>query len=186
MIIMEKDKYSVRVLIDTIINEATNSQLNTILEQITNNNILSLFGNDVIEEEKLLKLLKLSIDNDVIKQIINDLIFLVDSSSITDNVLNYCISYPDEYRETLLVQLAHMWLGEQQLEIINKEISTPEAFCKLFYIYSANENYDINQYEVFLSENISHIQEIDCLGMILMHRIIISDAKKDIVIKYTS
>ena len=165
---MEKYKYSVRVLIDTIINEATNSQLNTILEQITNNNILSLFGNDVI------------------KQIINDLIFLVDSSSITDNVLNYCISYPDEYRETLLVQLAHMWLGEQQLEIINKEISTPEAFCKLFYIYSANENYDINQYEVFLSENISHIQEIDCLGMILMHRIIISDAKKDIVIKYTS
>ena len=180
---MENVKRSVNELISELVEPFNLLHIREILKKIQGDDtyLFKNYREDIVSEVLLLKWIKKSILSKKLQQIMPDVLYLIDSSSVTDRVLNFCIHYPGRFRKTLLIQLAHMWLTTKQLEVINREIDTPEAFCKLFLLYAENENYTVDQFATFLRENFRRLMEVDCIKMIDIHQIRISQSKRRMV-----
>lgn len=132
MLFMEKDEngfqnFSIRIL------ESTESLRQVVLDEfenfIFNSNIMS--GINKIDEPTLLSLICESHKSEYIREFIVEMLPLLEQSCITDRVFDSCISYSDtEFRKTLCILLAHMWLRIDLLLTLNEELDTPEAFIK--------------------------------------------------------
>ena len=154
MLFMEKDEngfqnFSIRIL------ESTESLRQVALDEfenlIFNSNIMS--GVNKIDEPTLLSLICESHKSEYIREFIVEMLPLLEQSCITDRVFDSCISYSDtEFRKTLCILLAHMWLRIDLLLTLNEELDTPEAFIKAVCIM-VRERYSKDEFEVFLRRN---------------------------------
>ena len=141
-------------------------------------NIFSyLSKKETVDEKVFINFLKISVLFPILKEYLLDILFFVDPKSITNKIFNLCMLYPGKFRTTLLIQMAHMWLTVEQLEILNKKIDTPEAFCKLLYIYSIDDNYSETDFKTFLCRNVKNINLVDCFDIIERNKICISETK---------
>lgn len=153
MLSMEKDEngfqnFSIRIL------ESTESLRQVVLDEfenfIFNSNIMS--GVNKIDEPTLLSLICESHKSEYIREFIVEMLPLLAQSCITDRVFDSCISYSDtEFRKTLCILLAHMWLRIDLLLTLNEELDTPEAFIKAVCIM-VRERYSKDEFEVFCEE----------------------------------
>ncbi len=108
----------------------------------------------------LLKLLKKSKRSYELRYLLPDILLLVKGESITDDVIDFCINYPTKgFRNTLIIQLAHIWLNPNQLELLNSYLPTAEAFCKLLIIYSSDRNYMADTLSSLLENNRSYMDD---------------------------
>lgn len=106
-----------------------------------------------LDPKVLLKLLNsYSKDNKKIKEIIPYILYYADEKSITDEIFNEILHFDRNYRNTLLIVLAHCKISFYQLEYINKLQICDEAFCQLLYIYSTNEIFTAEDLKVFLQK----------------------------------
>ena len=166
---MESAKCNINNLISFLINTKWLKNNNTEL-------LLDNYTKDIVDERLLLKLLKKSVFSSKLKECLLEIIFAIDEKSFTKKVFRFCLRYPGKFNLTLLTQLAHMWLSVEQLEILNKRIKTPEAFCKLLCIY-ADDNYTDDEFVEFLIRNNNHFLTINCLEVIKRNGIKITDSK---------
>ena len=72
-----------------------------------------------------------------------------------------------------------MWLPANQLECLNDNIQTQEAFCKLLKYYAEDYSYSEHQFLEFLEKNKDHLNMVNCIDIIHTHGICISSAKMD-------
>lgn len=179
MIIMGNDKRHIRELIEILVNPSK------IIPQIgvsiglmkTGNYISNNYQKGEVDENLLLRLLKISIHNERIKVLLPDILFHIEVCSITDAVVSFSLSYPGTFRDTLLCILAHLWLKPEHLEQINNCIHTPEAFCKLFLYYAEDDQYTEEQFYRFLDKNIHHLTDVDCYSLVERQHIGITESK---------
>lgn len=143
-----------------------------------NESILDGFEKGDVSEHLLIALIKRSLICPYVRIILPDILYLTYTDSITDKVLYYCLHYPGQYRKTLLVQLAHMWLRPNQLELLNTSIDTPEAFCKLLVMYADSTNCTPLQFSEFLTNNYKRMHEVDCTTLVDTHCSTISLEKR--------
>ena len=132
MLFMEKDENGFQNFLIRIL-ESTESLRQVVLDEfenfIFNSNIMS--GINKIDEPTLLSLICESHKSEYIREFIVEMLPLLEQSCITDRVFDSCISYSDtEFRKTLCILLAHMWLRIDLLLTLNEELDTPEAFIK--------------------------------------------------------
>ena len=169
MLFMEKDEngfqnFSIRIL------ESTESLRQVVLDEfenfIFNSNIMS--GVNKIDEPTLLSLICESHKSEYIREFIVEMLPLLEQSCITDRVFDSCISYSDtEFRKTLCILLAHMWLRIDLLLTLNEELDTPEAFIKAVCIM-VRERYSKDEFEV--SRTIMHTAFMNASGVCIMVR----------------
>ncbi len=106
-----------------------------------------------IDEPTLLSLICESHKSECIREFIVEMLPLLEPGCITDSVFDSCVSYSDiEFRKTLCILLAHMWLRIDLLLTLNEELDTPEAFIKAVCIM-VRERYSKDEFEVFLRRN---------------------------------
>jgi hypothetical protein len=123
--------------------------------------ILENFSKDYVEEDNLLNLLRNSINNKKIRYFIPDILFLIDESSISDKVFEFCLEYPGHFRKTLLIQLAHLWLKKEYIEQLNQVLETPEAFYKLFLMYLLDIDLPVGDLQNLMLENKKYLSDIE-------------------------
>lgn len=175
---MEKDKTSIRELVLQLTKPFGTCSANKI---IANDLIYSCYRKDIVDDKVLLKLIRKSMFSRKIRYLIPDILSFIHEKSITDSVLQCCLHYPGRFKSTLLIQLAHMWLRPDQLEKINDYIDTPEAFCKLFGIYAADQSYSAEYFSRFLSNNMHFVRQVNCMEQLETHKISISQEKHTIL-----
>ncbi len=166
---MGQDKASICCLVNDATGKNSISFCKILFEKfnINPNYILENYYRDTIDERSLIKLLKKSVIFTRIRWFIPDILALTNENSITDNVLNTAVRYPGTFRNTLLIQLAHMWLTPNLLEVVNNNLITPEAFYKLFYTYATSSSYSPKFFQEFLKNNSRFSNEIiACLEII--------------------
>lgn len=145
-------------------------------------NIFSyLSKKETVDEEVFINFLKKSFLFPILKEYLLDILFFIDPKSITNKIFNLCVYYPGTFRNTLLIQMAHMWLTVEQLEILNQKIDTPEAFCKLLCIYSVDDNYSETDFKTFLCRNVKNIFLVDCCDIIERNKVSIAETKLTIL-----
>lgn len=151
---------SIKVLVDFLIN----SKPKDIKKELDNcfdaGDIVREYRKDSVSEDKLIQLLQCSIKNKDIQLFLIDIFFFINENSITDKVFEVCLNYPGRFKKTLLIQLAHNWLKEEQLKKLNSLLKTPEAFYKLFLLYLFNERVSVEQLYTFLLDNNKHLYAI--------------------------
>lgn len=179
MTTMENDKCCISGLIETLVSPVKIlSKIHLFIRLSKSENyICNHFQKGEVDEDLLLRLFKKSVHCNSIKQLLPDILYHVDAHSISDAVVEFSITYPGEFRETLLSLLAHMWLSVEQLELINNYIHTPEAFCKLFFIYAEDTLYPEEKFEQFLLDNKHYLMDVDCIALIYKQHIIVSESK---------
>ena len=161
MIIMENDKQEISVLINELCDKKSRKRCNEIYT-LYNNDLMYIYNHYIeseVDEKALLRLLQKSKRSNKIKFVLPDIISLVHKNSITDRIINYCIKYPRKYRNTLIVQLAHIWLTPNQLELLNTVLETPEAFCKLLIIYTFDPCYSAIDLMSLLTNNKTYLAD---------------------------
>ena len=176
---MENDKRHIRELIEILVDPSKIIQRIYISIRLakTVNYISDNFQKGEVDENLLLQLLRKSIHNKKIKELLPDILYNVEICSITDAVVSFSLSYPEIFRDTLLSTLAHMWLKPEHLEQINNYIHTPEAFCKLFLYYAEDDKYSESEFYRFLVKNIHHLGDVDSFSLIERQRIVITENK---------
>ena len=132
---------------------------------------------ETVDEKTFINFLKKSIYIPILKEYLIDIVCFIDPKSFTDKIFNFCMFYPGSFRSTLLIQIAHIWLTVEQLEILNKKIDTPEAFFKLLCIYSEDDNYSESDFKTFLCVNKKKILTVDCFDIIQRNNVNISETK---------
>ena len=161
MIIMENDKQEISVLVNELCGKKSRKRCNEIFA-LFNNDLMYIdkhYIESEVDEKALLRLLQKSKSSNKIKFFLPDIIFLVNKNSITDKFVDCCIKYPGKYRNTLITQLAHIWLMPNQLELLNTVLSTPEAFCKLLIIYTFDSCYSAIDLMSLLTNNKSYLAD---------------------------
>lgn len=154
MLFMEKDEsefqnFSIRIL------ESTENLRRVVLDEfenfIFNSNVTT--GVNKINESTLLSLIRESHKSESICEFVVEMLPLLEPDCITDSVFDFCVSYSDpEFRKTLCILLAHMWLRIDRLLTLNEKLDTPEAFIKAVCIM-VRERYSKDEFEVFLQRN---------------------------------
>lgn len=183
MIFMGSDKCHICKLIEILVDPGKIFQRIYVSIELakTVNYISDNFQKGEVDENLLLQLLRKSIHNERIKELLPDILFYVEPYSITDAVVSFSLSYPGIFRDTLLSTLAHMWLKPEHLEQINNCIQTPEAFCKLFRYYAEDNQYSEGEFHRFLVKNINHLGDVDCFSLIERQRIAIGESKNTVL-----
>ena len=118
------------------------------------------FHKDKVEEYKLVSLIKRSRRKNKLKLILLDILFYIDETGITDDVIYECMNYHGKFRNTLITQLSHLWLKEEQLENIVTRFKVPEVYCKLFLLKVCDENNSVYDLSEFVSANKQYLKEI--------------------------
>lgn len=175
---MERDKTCIEVFVRRLLNPFYVLRCSLTAKNVS---ILDSVEKGDVAEPLLIALINKSLIFPYVRLILPDILYLTCENSITDKVLHHCLNYPGRYRKTLLIQLAHMWLPPSQLELINNNINTPEAFCKLLVIYANSSNCAPLQFSDFLSNNYSRLYEVDCITLIDTHCSTISLEKRTIL-----
>ena len=70
------------------------------------------------------------------------------------------MNYHGKFRNTLITQLSHLWLKEEQLENIVTRFKVPEVYCKLFLLKVCDENNSVYDLSEFVSANKQYLKEI--------------------------
>ena len=144
--------------------------------------IVDNYSFDEVPEEALIQLIKDSIFDFRIRWFIPDILSLTAPNSVSDRFLNICIKYPGRFKKTLLMQLSHVWLPAHQLELLNRNIDTEEAFYKLFFYYSTDDTYTFQEYGAFLKRNLRFKEQFDdCFQMVIQKGYVISPQKVDVL-----
>lgn len=176
---MENVKRSITELVEVLVspvNYLAKIQLFVGLSK-NRNYIYDHFRKGEVDENLLLHLFRKSVHSNTIKQLLPDVLYYIEPRSISDAVVDFSITYPGEFRETILSLLAHMWLNVRHLELINSCIQTPEAFCKLLYIYAEDIHCSKEKFHRFLCENKHFLMDVDCIALINKQHINISESK---------
>ena len=167
---MENDKRSVSDLVNRICQKGGRQYCATVYAAWNDdpNYIINNYQKGYVGETDIINLLKKSVTNRYIKLFLPDILFLLVPESITDRVLDKALQYPGRYRETLLSLLGHIWLKPTQLELLNRRLSTPEAFYKLFDIYITEERVPLSFFSAFLDQNMRYVEEFQtCLNLLI-------------------
>lgn len=122
--------------------------------------IANSYFKDHVEEAKIIALIRSSLHNYKLQTVLLEIIFYIDEKSFTDNIIENCINYPGKFKDTLLIQLAHVWLSEKQLEKINEVVKIPEAYCKLLYIKVCNEKISEDELTKFIQTNKCYFEDL--------------------------
>lgn len=161
MTFMENDKSSIRTFIKQINHPlffAKKPYHNAIKDD---GYILNNYSKGVVDEDMLIRFIKKSWFFPPLRLLMPDILYHTHENSITDKVFWICCNYPGRFRKTLLNLLSHMWLTQEQLLVLNQLTDTPEAFCKLFYLYVTNDTIAIDAFVSFLSSNQKQLRNMN-------------------------
>lgn len=150
---------SINILINSLIDRKLNKQLIKICYgddlYISRN-----YYKDKVEESKIILLLKQSHRKWKLQVVLLDIFYYIEESCFTDKIIDICKNYPGKFKKTLLIQLAHIWLSEKQLENIIEVIKVPEAYCKLLIIKVCNEECPEYELEKFVQMNSQYFKDL--------------------------
>ena len=166
---MENDKCSVSSLVQILGGHSCRRFCKSLYNAFESNpNIIrNKYEKGCVPEASLLRMLRKSVFAHQARYFIPDVLFLVEPRCITTRVIRYALRYPGAFRNTLLSTLGHIWLKPEQLEILNKHLSTPEAFYKLFLIYANNPDTSSSVFLDFLRKNKRFSNELPYLVNLL-------------------
>lgn len=170
------------------------TNLNEFVEHIISNDDLETLNIDFdhlsscyLTEKNLINLLKKSIKCKRIRnESLIDVFEVVDSNSITDDILAYIEKYPYKHvKQTILMYLSHKDISESLLEKICHMGFYPEAFFSLF-LNLINMN-DVNTQELlkFREEHIEYFNDLEEIKLTLeYHKEIPSNVLDNIITCY--
>lgn len=84
---------------------------------------------------QLICLIKRCINSQIYQYLFTDIIWLINTESITVSIVKEAILINSAFRNTLLLLLAHKCENEEALILLNKNMDTPEAFYGLLAGY---------------------------------------------------
>jgi len=152
---------SINSLINFLIN-AKATEINALLISCDDaNEIMRKYKKDAVPERQLIELLQRSVKIKDLQWFLINIFFYINEKSITDSVFTYCLNYPGRFRKTLLEQLSHVWLLEEQLLKLNAALENSEAFSRLFVIYLRNSEVSVDKLLGFLKDNKKYLTSIE-------------------------
>ena len=151
---------SINLLIDFLIKSKPKEIRKKLNDCSDAGDIVREYKKDSVSENALIQLLQCSMKNKDIQWFLIDIFFFIEENSITDRVFEICLNYPGRFKKTLLLQLSHVWLKEEQLKKLNSVLETSEAFYKLFLLYFFSEKVSVEQLYQFLLNNNKHLYSL--------------------------
>lgn len=161
MIFMVDKMNSINVLIDYLIT-APKTSIRKLLKEADYcyEDIIEQYQKDFVSSEKLIKLIDRSNKYKDIQYFLIDIFFYVNEKSITDDVVDCCLKYPGKFKRTLVVQLSHIELSENQLLKLNAANINSEAFSNLVISYLKDDSCSLEKLSAFILDNIKYIDSI--------------------------
>lgn len=132
-------------------------------------NIASDYTHGYVDENEMVLLIRKSISFTFVQWMLPRIINMTDSACFTDKVIDVCVGYPSDWRDTLLEAVGHKSLSVKNLTRINRLMHTPEAFYGLL-VYYLTQNVDTDTFERFLRANNRFRTELIEHGQCLIER----------------